>query len=143
MYTYWNVLFKLFFSSWKEQDIFVDSLLAKLENSAAEEVVKYANKITPFPLFYLPLYNLPSNVSLPPSYLSLPVFFPLCPNPPSLRLKESEARLQSQVQELTRRENVLNMRLATKQEEVRNILVSLPRPRTLINLPIPTQLLCM
>ena len=75
----------------------------------------------------------------------LPLIYPSLssplPNPPSLRLKESEARLQSQVQELTRRENVLNMRLATKQEEVRNILVS--RPRTLINLPIPTQLLCM
>ncbi|XP_019862866.1 PREDICTED: pre-mRNA-splicing regulator WTAP-like [Amphimedon queenslandica] len=65
---------------WKEQDAVIDSLLAKLENSSAEEVIK---------------------------------------------LKDSEARLQSQVQELTRRENVLNMRLATKQEEVRNILAQL------------------
>ena len=40
------------------------------------------------------------------------------------RLKESESKLQLQVQELTRRENVLNMRLATKQEEMRNLLVS-------------------
>ena len=40
------------------------------------------------------------------------------------RLRESETKLQSQVQELTRRENVLNMRLATKQEEMRNLLVS-------------------
>ena len=43
-----EMYFLKFFSSWKEQDIFVDSLLAKLENSAAEEVVKYANEITPF-----------------------------------------------------------------------------------------------
>ncbi|XP_041379196.1 pre-mRNA-splicing regulator WTAP-like [Gigantopelta aegis] len=35
------------------------------------------------------------------------------------RLRESESKLQSQVQETTRRENVLNMRLATKQEEMR------------------------
>jgi hypothetical protein len=63
---------------WKEQDSYIDSLLAKLENSAAAEVT---------------------------------------------RLKESELKLQSQVQELTRRENVLNMRLATKQEEIRNVLV--------------------
>ena len=40
------------------------------------------------------------------------------------RLKECEAKLQLQVHELTRRENVLNMRLATKQEEMRNLLVS-------------------
>jgi chromosome segregation ATPase len=65
---------------WKEQDSYIDSLLAKLENSAAAEVT---------------------------------------------RLKESELKLQSQVQELTRRENVLNMRLATKQEEIRNVLAQL------------------
>ena len=59
--------------------MYVDSLLAKLESSSAEDVA---------------------------------------------RLRESESKLQLQVQELTRRENVLNMRLATKQEEMRNLLVS-------------------
>lgn len=42
---------------------------------------------------------------------------------PLNRLKESEAKLNLKVQELTRRENVLNMRLATKQEEMTNLLV--------------------
>lgn len=64
--------------SWKEQETYIESLLAKLENSSAEDVA---------------------------------------------RLRESECKLQLQVQELTRRENVLNMRLATKQEEMRNLLV--------------------
>lgn len=38
------------------------------------------------------------------------------------RLRESEAKLQLQVQESTRRENVLNMRLATKQQEMQDLL---------------------
>lgn len=65
---------------WKEQDSYIDSILTKLENSSADEVI---------------------------------------------RLKECEAKLQLQVHELTRRENVLNMRLATKQEEMRNLLAQL------------------
>lgn len=65
--------------SWAEQDAYVDSILAKLENSSADDVA---------------------------------------------RLRDSESKLQLQVQELKRRENVLNMRLATKQEEMRNMLVS-------------------
>ena len=40
------------------------------------------------------------------------------------KLRESENKLQLQVQESTRRENVLNMRLATKQQEMQDLLVS-------------------
>ena len=40
------------------------------------------------------------------------------------KLKESESKLTLQVQESTRRENVLNMRLATKQQEMQDLLVS-------------------
>lgn len=39
------------------------------------------------------------------------------------KLKETEGKLTLQVQELTRRENVLNMRLATKQQEMQDLLV--------------------
>lgn len=38
------------------------------------------------------------------------------------KLKESESKLQLQIQESTRRENVLNMRLATKQQEMQDLL---------------------
>ena len=40
------------------------------------------------------------------------------------KLKETETRLQLRVQEAQRRENVLNMRLATKQQETQEIMVS-------------------
>ncbi len=39
------------------------------------------------------------------------------------KLKESENKLQLRVQESTRRENVLNMRLATKQQEMHELAV--------------------
>ena len=39
------------------------------------------------------------------------------------KLKETETRLQLRVQEAQRRENVLNMRLATKQQETQEIMV--------------------
>lgn len=39
------------------------------------------------------------------------------------KLKETETKLQLRVQEATRRENVLNMRLATKQQETQEIMV--------------------
>ena len=39
------------------------------------------------------------------------------------KLKENETRLQLRVQEAQRRENVLNMRLATKQQETQEIMV--------------------
>ena len=39
------------------------------------------------------------------------------------KLKDSESKLQLQVQESTRRENVLNMRLATKQQEMQDLMV--------------------
>ena len=40
-----------------------------------------------------------------------------------IKLKDSESKLQLQIQESTRRENVLNMRLATKQQEMQDLLV--------------------
>lgn len=40
------------------------------------------------------------------------------------KLKESESKLQQQVEEFTRRENVLKMRLATKQQELQELIVS-------------------
>lgn len=40
------------------------------------------------------------------------------------KLQETVAKLTLQVQEATRRENVLNMRLATKQQELQDTLVS-------------------
>ena len=40
------------------------------------------------------------------------------------KLKENETRLQLRVQEGQRRENVLNMRLATKQQETQEIMVA-------------------
>ena len=40
------------------------------------------------------------------------------------KLKDSESKLQLQVQESTRRENVLNMRLATKQQEMQDLMVN-------------------
>lgn len=40
------------------------------------------------------------------------------------KLQETVAKLTQQVQEATRRENVLNMRLATKQQELQDTLVS-------------------
>lgn len=40
------------------------------------------------------------------------------------KLQEAENKLTLQVQEATRRENVLNMRLATKQQELQDTLVS-------------------
>ena len=40
------------------------------------------------------------------------------------KLKETETRLQLRLQEAQRRENVLNMRLATKQQETQEIMVS-------------------
>ena len=40
------------------------------------------------------------------------------------KLKESENKLQQRVEEFTRRENVLNMRLATKQQELQELVVS-------------------
>ena len=40
------------------------------------------------------------------------------------KLKESESKLQQRVEEFTRRENVLNMRLATKQQELQELVVS-------------------
>ena len=39
------------------------------------------------------------------------------------KLKESESKLQLRIQESTRRENVLNMRLATKQQEMHELAV--------------------
>ena len=39
------------------------------------------------------------------------------------KLKETETKLQLRVQEAQRRENVLNMRLATKQQETQEIMV--------------------
>ena len=39
------------------------------------------------------------------------------------RLQETVTKLTLQVQEATRRENVLNMRLATKQQELQDTLV--------------------
>ena len=78
LYHFHHTVIVSFILSWKDQDNYIESLLAKLENSSAEDVA---------------------------------------------RLRESECKLQLQVQELTRRENVLNMRLATKQEEMRNLLV--------------------
>ena len=44
------------------------------------------------------------------------------------KLKDSESKLQLQVQESTRRENVLNMRLATKQQEMQDLMVNSPLP---------------
>jgi phage shock protein A len=41
------------------------------------------------------------------------------------KLKESESKLQQQVEEFTRRDNVLKMRLATKQQELQELMVSL------------------
>lgn len=38
------------------------------------------------------------------------------------KLKESESKLQQQVEEFTRRENVLKMRLATKQQELQELM---------------------
>lgn len=40
------------------------------------------------------------------------------------KLQETVSKLTLQVQEATRRENVLNMRLATKQQELQDTLVS-------------------
>ena len=40
------------------------------------------------------------------------------------KLQETASKLTLQVQEATRRENVLNMRLATKQQELQDTLVS-------------------
>lgn len=40
------------------------------------------------------------------------------------KLRESENKLQLRIQESTRRENVLNMRLATKQQEMHELAVS-------------------
>ncbi len=40
------------------------------------------------------------------------------------KLKESENKLQLRIQESTRCENVLNMRLATKQQEMHELAVS-------------------
>lgn len=40
------------------------------------------------------------------------------------KLQETVTKLTLQVQEATRRENVLNMRLATKQQELQDTLVS-------------------
>lgn len=39
------------------------------------------------------------------------------------KLKESENKLQLRIQESTRRENVLSMRLATKQQEMQDLVV--------------------
>ncbi len=39
------------------------------------------------------------------------------------KLKDSESKLQQRVEEFTRRENVLNMRLATKQQELQELVV--------------------
>ena len=47
------------------------------------------------------------------------------------KLKDSESKLQLQVQESTRRENVLNMRLATKQQEMQDLMVNSPLQPTL------------
>ena len=44
------------------------------------------------------------------------------------KLKDSESKLQLQVQESTRRENVLNMRLATKQQEMQDLMVNSLQP---------------
>ncbi len=41
------------------------------------------------------------------------------------KLKDSESKLQLRIQESTRRENVLNMRLATKQQEMHELAVSI------------------
>jgi len=51
------------------------------------------------------------------------------------KLQESEGKLTLQVQEATRRENVLNMRLATKQQELQDTMVSIRSSRW--NLPLP------
>lgn len=40
------------------------------------------------------------------------------------KIQDSESKLTLQVQEATRRENVLNMRLATKQQELQDTMVS-------------------
>ena len=40
------------------------------------------------------------------------------------RLRDSEAKLQQQLQESVKRENVLNMKLATKHQEMQDLLVS-------------------
>lgn len=42
-------------------------------------------------------------------------------------LRESEAKLQLQQQESTRRENVLVMRLATKEHEMQDLMVTICR----------------
>ena len=39
------------------------------------------------------------------------------------RLRDSEAKLQQQLQESVKRENVLNMKLATKHQEMQDLLV--------------------
>ena len=44
------------------------------------------------------------------------------------KLKESENKLQQQVEEFTRRENVLKMRLATKQQELQELMVCMRDP---------------
>lgn len=41
------------------------------------------------------------------------------------KLQDTVTKLTLQVQEATRRENVLNMRLATKQQELQDTLVSI------------------
>ena len=94
-------------------------------------------------LFFLPplLLFLLLFHSLPPPFLPLPPPFPqrwkdqeayidhLLSKLESsganevAKLKESEAKLQLQIQESTRRENVLNMRLATKQQEMQELVV--------------------
>ena len=48
------------------------------------------------------------------------------------KLKDSESKLQLQVQESTRRENVLNMRLATKQQEMQDLMVNSPAPTNFV-----------
>ena len=40
------------------------------------------------------------------------------------KLRDSEAKLQQQLQESVKRENVLNMKLATKHQEMQDLLVS-------------------
>ena len=54
------------------------------------------------------------------------------------KLKDNETRLQLRVQEAQRRENVLNMRLATKQQETQEIMVTLHN----IVLPINERVVC-
>ena len=39
------------------------------------------------------------------------------------RLRESETKLQQQLQESVKRENILNMKLATKHQEMQDLLV--------------------